>query len=74
MDAYTHRVYLARVRDFVGGVAFPATRAEILAYARNRNTPSEIFNDLTRVKPEQFSSLDEVVAAVDALHAASASP
>lgn len=72
MDAYTHRVYLTRVRDFVEGVAFPATREEILRYARNRNTPSEIFNDLTHLPARGFESLDEVVAAVDALHFATA--
>jgi hypothetical protein len=72
MDAYTHRVYLTRVRDFVEGVKFPATRAEILAYARNRNTPSDIFNDLIHVKSDRFNNLDEVVAAVDALHFATA--
>jgi len=70
VDAFTHRVYLNRVRDFVEGVPFPATRAQVLAYARHRNTPSEIFDDLTRTRAERFSSLDEVVAAVDALHAA----
>ncbi len=72
MDAYTHRVYLTRVRDFVEGVTFPATRAQILQYARNRNTPSEIFNDLTHLPAERFESLDDVVAAVDALHFATA--
>ncbi|MGH2460470.1 MAG: DUF2795 domain-containing protein [Chloroflexota bacterium] len=72
-DAYTHRVYLARVRDFVEGATFPASRADVLAYARNRNTPSDIFSDLTRLKADRFASLDEVVAAVDALHFAGAS-
>ncbi len=73
MDAYTHRVYLTRVRDFVGGAKFPATRAEILAYARTCNTPSDIFSDLTRLKGDRFNSLDDVVAAVDALHFAAGS-
>lgn len=72
MDAYTHRVYLTRVRDFVGGARFPATRAEVLAHARHNNTPSDIFSDLTRLKTDRFNSLDEVVAAVDALRFAAA--
>jgi hypothetical protein len=73
MDAFTHRVYLSRVRDFVENVPFPATRDEILSYARRRNTSSDIFNDLTHLKPVRFNSVDEVIAAVDALRAASAS-
>jgi len=73
MDAFTHRVYLARVRDFVEGTRFPATKAEVLDYARHRNTTSDIFSDLTRLKADRFESLDEVVEAVDALHADAAS-
>jgi hypothetical protein len=68
VDPSLRRVYLARVRDFVEGVTFPATRREILAYAERKNTPSDIIGDLTHLKGDRFASLDEVVAAVDALH------
>jgi hypothetical protein len=66
LDPQSRRVYLARVRDFVEGVSFPATRAQVLAYAERKNTPSDIVQDLTRLKPDRFASLDEVVEAVDA--------
>ncbi|HLZ08843.1 MAG TPA: DUF2795 domain-containing protein [Chloroflexota bacterium] len=67
MDPASRRVYLARVRDFVDGVTFPATRREILAYAERKNTPSDIIGDLTHLKGDRFASLEEVVAAVDAI-------
>ena len=62
------RVYLARVRDFVEGVTFPATRQEVLAYAQRKNTPSDIIGDLDHLKAVRFDSLNDVVAAVDELH------
>jgi hypothetical protein len=67
MDASMRRVYLARVRDFVEGTKFPATRAEVLAYAHRKNTPSDIIGDLTHLKVDRFASLADVVAAIDAL-------
>jgi hypothetical protein len=68
MDASLRRVYLARVRDFVEGVRFPATRREVLAHAQRKNTPSDIIEDLDRLKSESFASLNDVVAAVDERH------
>jgi hypothetical protein len=73
MDPFTRRVYLARIRDFVEGAPFPATRAQVLAYAERKNTPSEIITDLTRVRADQFASLNEVVEAIDALRFGAAS-
>ncbi|MBX6773008.1 MAG: DUF2795 domain-containing protein [Chloroflexi bacterium] len=72
MSNYERRVYLARVRDFVDGVSFPATREEILAHARRRNTPSDIYADLTHLPDRRFDSLADVVAAVQELRFASA--
>jgi hypothetical protein len=68
MDASLRRVYLARVRDFVDGVSFPATRREVLAHAQRKNTPSDIIGDLDHLKAERFDSLNDVVAAVDERH------
>jgi Protein of unknown function (DUF2795) len=73
VDAYTRRVYLTRIRDFVGGAAFPATRAQVLAYAEKKNTPSDIIGDLNRVLVDRFDSLDAVVQAIDALRFGAAS-
>jgi hypothetical protein len=67
VDEYTRRVYLTRIRDFVGGATFPATRAQVLAYAQKRNTPSDIVGDLNRVPGERFESLKALVDAIDAL-------
>lgn len=67
VDAFTRRVYLTRIRDFVGGADFPATRAQVLAYAERKNTPSDIVGDLNRVPVDHFDSLDAVVQAIDAL-------
>ena len=68
MDGSNRRVYLARIRDFVEGVAFPATKHEVIAQAHRQNTPSDIVGDLDRLKADRFVSLDEVVTAVDQLH------
>lgn len=73
MDPFTRRVYLARVRDFVEGTPFPATRVQILANAERKNTPSDIIHDLNRVRLERFDSLDEVVGAIDTLRFGAAS-
>jgi hypothetical protein len=67
VDAYTRRVYLTRVRDFVGGAPFPATRAQVLAYAQRKNTPSDIVEDLNRLPVDRFDRLQDVVDAIDAL-------
>jgi hypothetical protein len=67
VDAYTRRVYLTRIRDFVGEADFPATRAQVLAYAQHKNTPSDIIGDLNRVSADRFDSLQAVVDAIDAL-------
>ena len=67
MNPAARRVYLTRVRDFVEGVAFSATPAELIAYAERKNTPSEIVSDLLRLPANRYGSLPEVVAAIDAL-------
>ncbi len=66
VDAFSRRVYLTRVRDFVGGAPFPATRANVLAYAERKNTPSDIVGDLNRLTIDRFDSLQSVVDAIDA--------
>jgi hypothetical protein len=67
VDAFSRRVYLTRVRDFVGGAPFPATRANVLAYAERKNTPSDIVGDLNRLTVDRFDSLQSVVDAIDTL-------
>jgi hypothetical protein len=67
VDAYTRRVYLTRIRDFVGGASFPATRAQVRAYAQRKITPSDIVGDLNRVPADRFDNLQAVVDAIDAL-------
>jgi hypothetical protein len=66
VDAFSRRVYLTRIRDFVGGAAFPATKAQVLAYAQRKNTPSDIVTDLNRLTVDRFESLQSVVQAIDA--------
>ena len=67
MNPAARRVYLTRVRDFVEGVAFPATPAELVAYAERKNTPSEIVSDLLLLSVDRYGSLSDVVAAIDTL-------
>jgi len=67
MNPAARRVYLTRVRDFVEGAAFPATPAELVAFAERKNTPSEIMSDLMRLPASRYDSLPGVVAAIDAL-------
>jgi hypothetical protein len=74
VDAYSRRVYLTRVRDFVGGAPFPASRAQVLAYAQRKNTPSDIIGDLNRVPVDRFDSLQAVVDAIDALRFGAIAP
>lgn len=66
VDPYTRRVFLTRIRDFVGGMRFPATGDEVVAFAQRRNTPSAIMAELERIRGQRFESLDQVVQAVDA--------
>ena len=67
MNPTVRRVYLTRVRDFVEGAAFPATPAELVAFAQRKNTPSEIMSDLMRLPANRYDSLSDVVAAIDTL-------
>lgn len=67
MDEYSQRVYLARVRDFVGGMVFPATAEDIIDYAHRKNTPSRIVTDLDRLRGRQFASMSELVRAIAGL-------
>ncbi len=67
MDTFARRVYLTRIRDFVDGAPFPATRAQLVKHAEKKNTPSEIIEDLNRVPADRFASVDELVQAIDGL-------
>ncbi|HUX87226.1 MAG TPA: DUF2795 domain-containing protein [Chloroflexota bacterium] len=66
-EAFVRRAYRARVRDYTDGISFPATRDELLAYARRKNTPSDIYTELNRLPATQYASLAEVVEAMTAL-------
>lgn len=66
VDPYQRRVFLTRIRDFVGGLRFPASGDEVVAFAEHRNTPSAIMAELGRLRGQSFDSLAQVVQAVDA--------
>lgn len=66
VDPYSRRVFLTRIRDFVGGLRFPATGEDVVVFAEHRNTPSAIVAELDRLRGQRFESLDQVVRAVDA--------
>lgn len=72
-EAFVRRAYRARLRDYTDGIAFPATRDELLAFARRKNTPSDIYTELNRLPAKQYASLAEVVEAVTALRFGAAS-
>lgn len=66
IDPYTRRVFLTRIRDFVGGLRFPASGEAVVAFAARRNTPGPIMAELERLRGQNFDRLDDVVKAVDA--------
>jgi len=72
-EAFVRRAYRARVRDYTDGISFPTTRDELLAFARRKNTPSDIYTELNRLPAKQFASSSEVVDAVITLRFGAAS-
>ncbi len=63
----SERVFRARGADFVGGTAFPTSKAGVVAEAQRRNVASDVLTLLLRLPDGRYASLDEVLDAVDRL-------
>lgn len=64
---YSPRLFRARVLDFIGVALFPASRAEIIAYSRRHNTPSDIVGALLRLSQDGYGTMEDLLEEVVAL-------
>ncbi len=71
-DAIKQREYRSRTLQFLSGLAFPATKEQILAFYMRKNTPMELMEDTMAIEARSFTSPAEFAAAITAIHAARA--
>lgn len=62
------REYRARATQFLAGLAFPATKEQILACYTRKNTPMELIEDTLALAPGSFASPAAVAEALEAVH------
>ncbi len=68
-DAVQQQEYQSRAKQFLNGLAFPATKEQILACYTRKNTPMELIEDTIALSANQFASAAEVATALTAIHA-----
>ncbi len=71
-DAIKQREYRSRTLQFLAGLAFPATKEQILAFYMRKNTPMELMEDTMAIEARSFTSPAEFATAITAIHAARA--
>jgi hypothetical protein len=69
-DAIKQREYRSRTLQFLSGLAFPATKEQILAFYMRKNTPMELMEDTMAIESRSFSTAAEFATAITAIHAA----
>jgi hypothetical protein len=69
-DAIRQREYRSRTLQFLSGLAFPATKEQILAFYMRKNTPMELMEDTMAIEARSFTSAAEFATAITAIHAA----
>ncbi len=62
------REYRSRAVQFLTGLRFPATRAQVLAHFTRKNTPMELMEDTMALPQGSFASAAEFADAVLAVH------
>ena len=60
--------YRARAIQFLTGLRFPATTAQVLAHFTRKNTPMELLEDTMALPERPFTSAVEFADAVLAVH------
>lgn len=60
--------YRSRAIQFLGGLRFPATRAEMLAYLTRLNTPMELLEETLALPEQAFATVEEAADAILAMH------
>jgi hypothetical protein len=53
-------VSTAEVSVALTGINFPATKQQMIDYAKNRGAPQEVIDGLQRLKSERFLTMSEV--------------
>lgn len=71
-DAIKQREYRSRTLQFLSGLAFPATKEQILALYMRKNTPMELLEDTMAIEERSFATAAEFATAITAIHAARA--
>ncbi len=54
----------ANIANFLEGIAFPASKEEIVSHAEDNNSPQEIIDILEQLPDQQFSSMSDVMSGV----------
>ena len=60
--------YRARAIQFLAGLPFPATTAQVLAHLTRKNTPMELLEETMALPERSFASAAEFADAVTTLH------
>ena len=68
-DAMRQREYRSRTLQFLSGIAFPATKEQILAFYMRKNTPMELMEDTMALEAVTFVTPAEFATAITAIHA-----
>lgn len=68
-NAIRQREYRSRALQFLSGLAFPATKEQILAFYTRKNTSMELIEDTMALEPGSFASPADFAAAITAIHA-----
>ena len=69
-DAIRQREYRSRAVQFLSGLAFPATKEQILAFYTRKNTSMELIEDTMALESGSFATPAEFAAALTVIHAA----
>jgi hypothetical protein len=68
-NAIKQREYRSRATQFLSGLAFPATKEQILAAYARKNTPMELMEDTMTIDAGTFATAAEFAGALAAVHA-----
>lgn len=71
-NAIKQREYRSRAIQFLSGLAFPATKDQILAFYARKNTPMELLEDTMTLDAGSFATATEFAGALTVIHASRA--
>ena len=67
-NAIKQREYRSRAIQFLSGLAFPATKDQILAFYARKNTPMELMEDTMALDGGTFATAAEFAGALAVVH------